>query len=982
MAGCQETPSPEVGRVLHNRTVVRAGVSDGAAVSAREAEVLAAVAEHLNNAEIAGRLFISVRTVESHVSSLLRKLQVEHRRELIALAPAVLTSSTPPASASAASEAVSALPSPLTSFVGRDSEALALAQAVAGHRLVTVVGPGGIGKTRLALRVAHELRERFEDGVAFVDLVTVTESAAVPAAVASALRLGESQDRTAEQVIAGWLSNRTMLLVLDNCEHLLDAVGVLLEQVLTTCPSVRVLATSRSRLLLPFEQTYAVPGLSLEAAEGRLPDAVELFVSRAAGAGAVVAPADLDRVAALCQGLDGMALAIELAAARLPAVGLDGLEAGLADRLALLEGGRRVNDRHRSLRSALDWSHALLSEPERALLRRISVVAGPFSAQAAAEMLMDWAPVESDGVPALLARLADESLLVPTTTPLGTRYGVLETIRQYGAAQLEAADEVDLARSRHLQWCVAAAERLGEPVMDGDEGVWWRLAYDEVSVEARHTLPWACRRADERDASYRLSLLMARLSLTRGRPGESQRRYELAATLAPDDAASAAAYREAAGAADARQFGNEAIRLRELAADAALRAGDRTGACIDLARAAELVGRGPGIMAVPPPPSEVERLLGRARPLADGNLTAESRILTADAFARDVEDPQVRSHAQRALELARRAGDLLAESAALDLLTAAQLAAGELGEALQSAVRRTELLRTVPINADSALEFFDTYQMASQCALAAGDLPRARRVGEGLLTLPFYREEYHLATSRLIVVGLVAGTWDEAMQQATQFRTGWERAGRPLQGNVRTAPYAAAAICGLRGDDAGRTDWMSVVSALETPVRLGPVPGRLGRDPGAPFGRFFDALVLLHRGRIDETLDLLAEPPEGLSGDAGGLWRAWYASAWAEAAALADHPEAGEWVRRAELATLGNPIAQAVVQRASGLLKERADGPGGGHEVLTAAAATLHSLGASYQHARTLVMLGGEDAEDGRATLTAMGAAEMTWPPV
>jgi hypothetical protein len=160
------------------------------------------------------------------------------------------------------------------------------------------------------------------------------------------------------------------------------------------------------------------------------------------------------------------------------------------------------------------------------------------------------------------------------------------------------------------------------------------------------------------------------------------------------------------------------------------------------------------------------------------------------------------------------------------------------------------------------------------------------------------------------------------------------------------------------------------------------VPGRLGRDPGAPFGRFFDALVLLHRGRIDETLDLLAEPPEGLSGDAGGLWRAWYASAWAEAAALADHPEAGEWVRRAELATLGNPIAQAVVQRASGLLKERADGPGGGHEVLTAAAATLHSLGASYQHARTLVMLGGEDAEDGRATLTAMGAAEMTWPPV
>ena len=215
-----------------------------------------------------------------------------------------------------------------------------------------------------------------------------------------------------EEVLTGWLAGRRLLLVVDNCEHVLDAVGVLLEQLLSACPELTVLATSRSRLLLPFELAYAVPGLSVTATDDRPPDAVELFLRRAAAGGSVVQPADLDRVAAVCRGLDGMALAIELAAARLPALGLDGLETGLGDRLDLLAGGSRVDGRHRSLRSALDWSYALLGEPERALLRRVSVIAGPFSSSSAVEMLGGWDPVATDQVPALLARLADQSLLV------------------------------------------------------------------------------------------------------------------------------------------------------------------------------------------------------------------------------------------------------------------------------------------------------------------------------------------------------------------------------------------------------------------------------------------------------------------------------------------------------------------------------------------------------------------------------------------
>ena len=345
------------------------------------------------------------------------------------------------------------------------------------------------------------------------------------------------------------------------------------------------------------------------------------------------------------------------------------------------------------------------------------------------------------------------------------------------------AGEADAARARHLHWCLAAAERLGEPGLPGTDGDTWRAGFDEVSLEVRRCLPWARHVPEEQATAYRLSLLTAGLSLLRGRPGEAQRRFELAAELAPDDAAATFALRQAAGAADGRQFGNESLRLREMAADAALRAGDPAGAAMDLARAAELVGRGPGIMAVPPPAGEAERLLSRARPLADGLPAVQSRILTAEAFALGELDPQASALVDRALLLAQRARDPLAESAALDALTSIQLAGGRLREALDSAVRRTELLASVPVTAESALEFFDAYQMGSQCALAAGDLGEACRLGEGLLDLPFYREEYHLGTSRLIVVGLLAGTWDEAhgTVRAVPHRVGARGATTPGQ---------------------------------------------------------------------------------------------------------------------------------------------------------------------------------------------------------
>ena len=871
------------------------------------------VAKHLTNAEIAGRLFISVRTVESHVSSLLRKLGAGDRRALASLA----ASAAPGVAPSVPPRPAAPLPAPLTPFVGRAAECSALAAALAGHRLVTAVGPGGIGKTRLALEVAAGQASRFPAGVWYVNLVPVTDGAMVAPALAGVLGLREQPGQPAEETVLSWLAEREAMLVLDNCEHLVDAVVVLTERLLTACPRVTVLATSRARLLVPYEQVFSVPGLAVRGDGG---DAVELFLGRAAAAGALAgAPTgitDRHRVAELCRGLDGMALAIELAAARLPALGLDGLEAGLDDQLRLLAGGRRLNDRHRSLRSALDWSYALLPDSERAILRRVCVFTSPFTVDAATALLSGWAPAGTTGAAeaaAGLAGLADYSLLAAVAGPDGTRYRLLETIRQYGAARLAEADELTEAHARHLCWCLAEADALAESLDPGQaQG---RAAFDRVADDLRAALDWAVVQPAQRAGGYRLALRLAELCFARGLPGEAQRRYEQAAALAADDHEAASALRDAASAAEIRHFGGDAIRLHRACADAALRAGDRSRAGYHLAQVAELVNRGPGLM----PESvslSVPGLLAEAAALAGDDPAAMARVVIAEGFNGSRLDPVCAEMAERGIALARRAADPVAESAALDLRTSIELTRGDVRAAVASALCRTELLAPLrPIAC--GLELFDAPQMAAETAIAAGDLTAARGFAEQLRDLPFYREEGHLATARLLVVTALAGDWEETAAFGERFRQGWERAGRPRAGNLNRGAYAAAAVCGLRGDETGRAEWLTVVNALLT-------PGRPISD--IHHGEFFDALVLLHGGHPEQALTLLATPPEGFRAWYNGLWRSWYAAVWAEAAVLAGDPAAAVRIGRARRCAEGNPIALAIVERSAALASGNRDG--------------------------------------------------------
>ncbi len=390
------------------------------------------------------------------------------------------------------------LPRQLTSFIGREAALVEVATLIAAQPLVTLTGVGGTGKTRLALAVVAHLLTAFRDGVWLVELAPLTDPLFVSQAVASVLQIHEQPGETLTAALVRVLQSRQLLLVLDNCEHLIGACAQLADDLLRYCPSLRVLATSREALGVPGEVSYRVPSLSLPRPDTSLAslaatEAVHLFITRAQAAQGEFRLTDANAalVVQLCTRLDGIPLALELAAARLRSLPLDQLVARLDDRFRLLTGGSRTAlPRQRTLQAALDWSYRLLQEDERLLLQRLSIFAGGWTLDATEAVcvgagLVTWQVLD------LLTSLVEKSLVQLDPTAVGGRYRLLETVRQYAQERLLDTDEGDALRSRHAAWATALVLQLAPHIEAGAQQVAAFTALDAEQDNLRQALSWA-----------------------------------------------------------------------------------------------------------------------------------------------------------------------------------------------------------------------------------------------------------------------------------------------------------------------------------------------------------------------------------------------------------------------------------------------------------------------------------------------------------
>ncbi len=378
------------------------------------------------------------------------------------------------------------LPVQLTTFVGREGHIKEVTDLVRQARLVTLTGIGGVGKTRLSLQVAAELLGEFEHGAWFVELASLGEAGLLADTVSNALSVPPDSTVSADDRLVRFLSDRTALLVIDNCEHLIDDVADFSNRLLRTCPDVHILTTSREGLAVMGEVLWRVPSLRVDDDAA----AIELFADRArlVQPGFSVTEANLHAVADLCVRLDGIPLAIELATARLKMLTVDQISQHLGDRFRLLTGGSRTAvERQRTLKAMMDWSYDLLSAEEQALLRRLAVFYDGFTLEAAEEVCSGETLLRFE-VLDLLGRLVEASI-VTFEADLRPRYRLLETVRQYALDKLVEADEADEARERHAEYYRSLAVTVDDRLNSADSE-WMEIATDDLG-NFRAAMTWA-----------------------------------------------------------------------------------------------------------------------------------------------------------------------------------------------------------------------------------------------------------------------------------------------------------------------------------------------------------------------------------------------------------------------------------------------------------------------------------------------------------
>jgi predicted ATPase/DNA-binding CsgD family transcriptional regulator len=606
----------------------------------------------------------------------------------------------------------STLPTPVTSFVGREREVAEVTRQVLESRLVTLVGAPGVGKTRLAREVAAALAPEPQDGAWWVDLASLTDPALVLPTLASLLGLQEGPGRSLADALHEYARPRDVLIVLDNCEHVAAACSALMTGLLDAGPRVRVLATSRQPLAAGRAVAWTVEPLPVPApdddpARARGREAVRLFVERASAArpGFQADDAAVRVIAELCRGLDGIPLAIELAAARTKVLTLPQIAGRLSDRFRLLTGGETDEPRHRTLRALIDRSYDQLSAEAQALLCHLAVFAGGCTLDALERTTSSEgtgsAPEHDDPPPSsvldVLTQLVDRSLVLADERGGEMRYRQLETIRQYSAVKLARSDQDAAVRRRHRDWCLALAEQAGARFHHADQAAWFdRLALELDNLRA--ALDWTVEQG-ESGVGIRLGAALGRFWTVRGHLREGRER--LTRLLALDEAATpsparadalleagiqslvlgelavalpliesglttarAASYpfgianaliemahlQQAAGATE------QALALLDDALAVAHAAGDQIAAYMALAiRAVAHLGRGePGLAA-----RDCEAVLAVARPQGDPWFTASGLMTLALAEMVQGQLDRAVGHAREALALNWRTGDAL-----------------------------------------------------------------------------------------------------------------------------------------------------------------------------------------------------------------------------------------------------------------------------------------------------------------------------------
>ena len=582
-----------------------------------------------------------------------------------------------------------ALPLAVTSFVGRDEDRLAVTQLLGEVRLLTLHGPGGVGKTRLALEVIARIGTGYRDGICFCDLAAITRPAAVTRAIATAAGVSERAFRPLDDQLIEALAGRQLLLVLDNCEHVADGIAVIAERLLRETRNITVLATSRERLEVDGEHVWPVKPLP---ATGPGSPAVRLFLDRARAADPAAGQetGDAETIADLCAGLDGLPLAIELAAARLPGTTAGQLADNLQDRFGLLTAGHRADSRHRSLRAVVDWSYQLLTAAQQRLFDELSVFRGWFDIGAARAITA----TDDDGtdVARLVLHLVDRSLITADRDGSAARYRLLNTLRGYGLERLEERGELDAARGRHARWAAELVTHAARGLRGAGEAGWaarldshigdlraahsWLTGHDtELSLRMCAELHWyALLRC--RSEVFRWAEVSAAAAAGSRAPFYPQALASAAwgavyrGDLQAADTAAHAALDAAQGLAPitARRaleaLGDVAIYCGDLqraadrylhAYDLSIEAGDWLDAAWDAASAGVALAYGNNL-------TEASRLASKGRDAAvrSGAPSALALVLSVLGEITAATDPgQARQHLQRAVELAKPAGSRL-----------------------------------------------------------------------------------------------------------------------------------------------------------------------------------------------------------------------------------------------------------------------------------------------------------------------------------